>query len=116
MSTIVLQHIAVYDIRFQYLQEFFRVLQAGRAALVPDGLRRGLRQGRLLRQPLPRGEHELVPRHDGHEPGADRRDLEKIGFVDFSYAIRPSFDDGHPFWIFAKAYRPSLAATLGLAA
>ena len=45
--------------------------EAGRPALVPDGLRRGLRQGRLLRQPLPRGEHELGPRHAGHEPGAD---------------------------------------------
>ena len=29
MSTIVLQHIAVYDIRFQYLEEFFRVLRPG---------------------------------------------------------------------------------------
>ena len=29
MSTIVLQHIAVYDIRFQYLQEFFRVMKPG---------------------------------------------------------------------------------------
>ena len=29
MSTIVMQHIAVYDIRFQYLMEFFRVLRPG---------------------------------------------------------------------------------------
>ena len=29
-------------------------------------------------------------------------DLERIGFVDFSYAVRPSFDDGHPNWIFAE--------------
>ena len=29
MSTIVLQHIAVYDIRFQYLEEFFRVMRPG---------------------------------------------------------------------------------------
>ena len=45
--------------------------EAGRAALDPDGLRRGLREGRLLRQPLPRGEHELGARHARHGPGAD---------------------------------------------
>ena len=41
-------------------------------------------------------------------------DLEQIGFVDFSYAVPPSFDDGHPNWIFVKAYKPSIAASAAL--
>jgi hypothetical protein len=40
-------------------------------------------------------------------------DLERIGFVDFEYAIRPAFDDGHPFWIFVKARKPGGAAAFG---
>ena len=44
------------------------------------------------------------------DPAQIGGDLEQIGFVDFEYAIRPSFDDGHPNWIFAKAYKPSVAS------
>ena len=46
--------------------------------------------------------HDTLVTH----PGQIRADLELIGFVDLWHTIRPSFDDGHPNWIYVKAYKP----------
>ena len=108
MSTIVLQHIAVYEIRFQYLQEFFRVMRPGGLLSFQMGFGEGQGKAEYYDDHWDaRGTNSL---HDTKvtDPDQIRGDLERIGFVDFSYAIRPPFDDGHEAWIYAKAYKPGV--------
>ena len=113
MSTIVLQHIAVYEIRFQYLQEFFRVMKPGGLLSFQMGYGEGYGKAGYFDN-----HYHAESTNSAHDtlvtdPGQIRDDLERIGFVDFSYAVRPSFDDGHPNWIFVKAYKPNVASAYG---
>ena len=110
MSTIVLQHIAVYDIRFQYLQEFFRVMKPGGLLSFQMGYGEGYGKAGYYDN-----HYHAESTNSAHDtmvtsPEQIGGDLERIGFVDFSYAVRPSFDDGHPNWIFVKAYKPNVAS------
>ena len=41
------------------------------------------------------------------DPRQIEGDLEQAGFESFVHEIRPSFDDGHPFWIYVKAIKPA---------
>ena len=106
MSTIVLQHIAVYDIRFQYLQEFFRVMAPGGLLSFQMGFGGGYGKAGYYENHYDTESttsfHDTLVTH----PGQIRADLELIGFVDLWHTIRPSFDDGHPNWIYVKAYKP----------
>ena len=113
MSTIVLQHIAVYDIRFQYLREFFRIMKPGGLLSFQMGFGEGYGKAGYYDN-----HYHAESTNSAHDtlvtsPEQIQGDLEQIGFVDFEYAIRPSFDDGHPYWIFAKANKPSVASAFG---
>jgi len=105
MSTIAMQHICVYDIRYQYFKEFYRVLRPGGWISLQMG----------FGSPSP----QTVPYHANHyqAPGTNRvcdvevsdpvqleNDLLSIGFVDFHFHLRPVGPrDCHPQWIFFSA-------------
>jgi ubiquinone/menaquinone biosynthesis C-methylase UbiE len=102
MSTIALQHICVYDIRFSYLSEFYRILKND--GLLSFQMGYGIGWGRV-------GYHENFYDATKTNSGCDVivknpeeiiNDLKKIGYVDIDYKIRSSFSDGHPNWIFVK--------------
>jgi SAM-dependent methyltransferase len=106
MSTIVLQHIAVYEIRRQYLQEFFRVMAPGGLLSFQMGYGEG--QGKAEYYD---NHYDALATNSLHDtkvtdPAQIRDDLEQIGFVGFEHAIRPAYDDGHASWIYAKARKP----------
>ena len=86
MSTIVLQHIAVYEIRFQYLQEFFRVMKPGGLLSFQMGYGEGYGKAGYYDN-----HYHAESTNSAHDtlvtsPEPDPDDLERIGFVDFSYA------------------------------
>lgn len=104
MSTIALQHIAVWEIRYNYFKEFYRVLKGGGWISMQMGY--GNRAGGVDyyandydagttnggRDVMVKDENEL------------RKDLEEIGFVDFSATITPVHrTDLHSNWIFFRA-------------
>ncbi len=113
MSTIVLQHICVHEIRFSYLEEFFRVLKPGGLLSFQMGF--GERHGKA--EYYDNDYHALATNslHDTKvtDPRQLQDDLEKIGFTDVQYALRPPFEDGHSAWIFVKARRPGGEKTSG---
>lgn len=106
-STICMQHICVYDIRFALLSEFYRVLQPGGWVAIQMGF--GQRENSV-------GYYDNNYDADGTNSACDTRvespdnlklDLEKIGFIDFEYDIRPvGPGDKHSGWIFFRARKP----------
>lgn len=103
MSTIVMQHICVYDIRYSYLKEFYRTLKTGGLLSFQMGYGRG--HGKVEYDENFYDATETNGRCDVivDNPEQITTDLEKIGFTDISYQIRASFADKHPQWIFVKA-------------
>jgi len=107
MSTIVLQHIPVYDIRFSILKEIYRVMKAG------GEFRFQMGYGDDLINP---NGNNRIPYHDNHYDAKGtngvldvritnvddiKNDLEKIGFQIKTIDIKESFSDkGHPKWIY----------------
>jgi ubiquinone/menaquinone biosynthesis C-methylase UbiE len=107
MSTIAMQHICVYDIRLNYLKEFFRVLKSGGLITIQMGY----------------GSNNCADYYDNNwnasatngefdvsikNPDDLKKDLESIGYVDFSYEIKDSGpgDGHHPNWIYFRAFKP----------
>jgi SAM-dependent methyltransferase len=106
MSTIVLQHICVYEIRRQYLHEFFRVMRPGGLLSFQMGYGEGYGKAGYFDNHF-----EALETNSAHDTRVTdaaslRLDLEDAGFVDFRFVIRPSFSDGHPNWIFVKVRKP----------
>jgi ubiquinone/menaquinone biosynthesis C-methylase UbiE len=110
MSTIVLQHICVYSIRFAYLSDFFRIMKNGGLLSFQMGF------GSEHKNPT-RDYYEDYYDAENTNSGCDVRvtdpkqivgDLEKIGFVDITFEITPPFSDYHENWIFVKARKPSV--------
>lgn len=107
LSTIVLQHICVHDIRFSFLQEFFRVLKPGGVICLQMG----------FGPDHPRSVDYFDNNYNalGTNSGCDTRvsdpsqiesDLKKIGFHNFEYDIRPvGPGDVHSNWIFFRAWK-----------
>ena len=106
MSTIVLQHICVYDIRFNYLSEFYRTLKSG-----------GLLSFQMGYGPRNKSEdyyannYSSTTTNGGNDVRVDNpdqivNDLTKIGFTDIEYQIRKPYEDFHTNWIFVKAKKP----------
>ncbi len=98
-STIALQHIPVYEVRVSLMTDFYKVLKTGGYFCAQMGFG-GWKYGG-------------AGYYDNHyEGGKDtnidnveqiKGDLEKIGFKDFNYDIRPvGPGDGHANWIFFR--------------
>lgn len=106
MSTIVLQHIAVYQIRYNYFKEFLRVLKPGGLLSFQMGF--GHRNGS---SPYYENNYSSTTTNGGNDVRVDHpsqivNDLTAIGFTDIEYVIRNPFDDYHEKWIFVKAKKP----------
>ena len=107
-STICLQHICVHEVRFAILKSLFDCLK-------PGG-RLSVQMGFGVPSPCTVGYFENFVQATGTNRSCDvavgssdeiRGDLEKIGFINFEYWIRPvGPGDVHPQWIFFTALKP----------
>jgi len=104
MSTIVLQHICVYDIRFLILEDMYRVLNDGGLLSIQMGF--GTKKENTV------GYYENFYDAQSTNSECDTRvedpdelfkDLDKIGFKDIKHEVRTSFSDSHGQWIYTKA-------------
>ena len=104
MSTIALQHICVYDIRYSILTDIYRVLKKGGIFTAQMGF------GPKTNYKNSVDYYENYYEADSTNGNMDTRvedsnqlknDLEKIGFINFNFEIRPvGPGDGHSNWIF----------------
>jgi ubiquinone/menaquinone biosynthesis C-methylase UbiE len=111
ISTIAFQHICVYDIRKNYLKEFYRVLRKGGYITMQMGF------GKNSPQTVPY--YENFYDASGTNRACDvevsdvqqiKKDLEEIGFTDFNYYIgKVGPGDFHPHWIYFSAKKPVFA-------
>lgn len=107
MSTIALQHICVYDIRYSILSDVYRILKPGGYITFQMG----------YGSPSPRtvGYYENFYDATGTNRTCDvcvetpeqiENDLTKIGFTDFKYVIgKVGPGDIHPNWIYFNAVK-----------
>ena len=105
MSTIAFQHICVYEIRKNYLKEFYRILRKGGYISIQMG----------YGSPSPRtvsyyeNYYEATSTNRGCDvaissPNELKKDLEEIGFTNFSCIIsKTGPGDIHPNWIYFTA-------------
>jgi ubiquinone/menaquinone biosynthesis C-methylase UbiE len=105
MSTIVLQHIPVYDIRKTILSDFYRVLKSG--GIISFQMGYGI--GRTFTTADyydnvydAQGTNGI---HDCRvtDPSQIINDLKEIGFSNITTTIKPAFSDTHTEWIYVKA-------------
>jgi ubiquinone/menaquinone biosynthesis C-methylase UbiE len=104
-STICFQHICVHEIRYSLLEDFYRVLKPGGHICFQQGLGNS--------HPSSVGYFENFYDAHGTNSALDHRlenvddlknDLEKIGFHNFEYDMRPvGPGDAHTNWIFWRA-------------
>lgn len=106
-STICLQHICVHDIRFNLMKEFYRVLKSGGAVC----LQMGFGPGHTRTVGYYENNYDAERTNSYHDTRVDspselEEDLNKIGFVNFEYDIRPTGPgDIHNNWIFFRSHK-----------
>ena len=120
MSTIVLQHIAVWDIRHQIFQDVLRVARPGavfsfQMAMYPEGRRdtAGYFEN-LWTVPNTNGGYDVtVP-----NPEVLINELVELGFQRVTFQLRPEWDYnqrqhtvGGNTWIYVQAWTPSTSST-----
>lgn len=108
MSTIVLQHIPVYEIRKTILTDFYRVMKSNGILSFQMGYGTG--------RPFTTSDYYdntydaqgTNSQHDCRvtDPKQVIDDLTEIGFTNITTEIRPSYDDNHTEWIYVKAIKP----------
>lgn len=106
MSTIVLQHICVYEIRYNYLKEFYRILKNGGMISIQMGYGDGHGNTRNYYDNY----YDAQSTNSGCDvkisnPEQIIKDLVDIGFVDVTYHLRPPYSDTHSQWIYVKAFK-----------
>ncbi len=109
MGTISFQHICVHEIRYNYLKEFYRVLLPGGTLTMQMGFGKS-----SYGVDYYANNYGAVSTNGGKgcdtrvdDPNQLKTDLEKVGFVNFRYVIRPvGPGDSHPNWIFFQADVP----------
>lgn len=107
MSTIVLQHICVYTIRFNYFKEFFRIMKSGGLL----SFQMGYGDGHYNTVPYHEDFYDAISTNSGCDVKVSDQseiefDLRQIGFENITFTITDSHDDFHKQWIFVKAYKP----------
>lgn len=110
MSTIVLQHIAVYSIRFSILSDIYRVMSPGALfSFQMSCFGSASYYDEDLTVSGTNGAHDVAVSN----PDDLISDLQKIGFSDIKYFITNEWDANtgqycnDPYkWIFVKAYKP----------
>ena len=107
-STIAMQHICVHEIRYSLFQDMFRVLKS-------DGnicIQMGYGTNHLNSVDYYHNNYDALSTNGGcdtriEDPNQLKIDLEKIGFMNFDYDIRPvGPGDSHTNWIFFRAKKP----------
>jgi len=109
-STICMQHIPVYDVRFGLLKEFYRVLKTGGQLCFQMGFDNWVRKGFSAYHANTLEAHGTNGIHDVCITDVDqvRQDLEKIGFTGFDHDMRPvGPGDQHHNWLFVRATKPA---------
>jgi|GEM_PF-625900 len=111
MSTIVLQHIAVHDIRFGLLKEFFRVLKPGGLLSFQMGFGEGYGKAGYYDN-----HYDAAGTNSAHDtrvtdPEQIAGELRQLGFVNVRHVLRSPYSDLHPQWIFVKAEKPGGAVS-----
>lgn len=106
ISTIVFQHIAVHEIRYNLMKEIYRVMKNKSSFSLQMG---------YGNSPDTVGYYENFYDATGTNSACDVRvenpedlinDLKKIGFSSVNYQIRPSFSNTiHKEWIYVKAFK-----------
>lgn len=100
-STIVLQHIPVYNIRKKILTDFYRCAKPGAVISFQMG-GAGLAHyanyyDNVVQATTTNGGHDVVVT----DPQNLVDDLTEIGFKNINYVVRPSWEDsGHSEWVF----------------
>jgi len=110
MSTIVLQHICVHDIRFSLMQEIFRAMRSGGIFSFQMGY--GGKDGSGF--PWAQYDENVYSARSTNagydvsitDPTPLVQDLQKIGFVDVEFKLTAPHDDSHKEWIWVKARKP----------
>jgi SAM-dependent methyltransferase len=107
-STVCLQHICSHSVRFSILNDIYRILKpGGRLSLQmgygsPSPMTVGYFENNFAAEATNRSCDTEVA-----SPEEPRQDLEKIGFVNYEFWIRPvGPGDVHPNWIFFTATKP----------
>jgi len=106
-STICMQHICVHDIRYSLFQDFYRLLKSGGDICIQMGYgAREYSSGYYDNNYDAIGTNSFCDTRV-ENPDQLKNDLEKIGFVDFNFNIRPvGPGDQHQNWIFFQAKKP----------
>jgi len=106
MSTIVLQHICIYDIRFSILKGMHRILKENGVLSFQIGYDKGPHTNATVSY------YENYYDATGTNSKCDVYidniqnivdDLLKIGFKNITYEVRPPFEDHHDNWLFIRA-------------
>lgn len=112
MSTIALQHIPVYDIRKSLITDLYRTLKPGALFSFQMGF------GDNLESPLGKRVSYFENYYDANGTNSECdvrvqniedviKDLSEIGFTNITTEVKQSYsDNGHPQWIYVKAYKP----------
>jgi ubiquinone/menaquinone biosynthesis C-methylase UbiE len=109
MSTICMQHICVYEIRLNYLKEFYRVLKPGGFVTIQMGYgRTSPVPGKVIHDYYDNNYDALGTNGMNDTSVADpsqiEKDLTSIGFKNFKHYIRPvGPGDEHSQWIYFSA-------------
>ncbi len=108
MSTIVLQHICVHEVRFNLMREVFRVMRPGGLFSFQMGFGENQREHATYFE----NAYHARATNDGFDvaitnPSDLVGDLEQIGFAHVTYRLTGPWDnERHPQWIWVKASRP----------
>ncbi|AWB24449.1 class I SAM-dependent methyltransferase [Methylobacterium currus] len=105
-STIAMQHICVHEVRFNILRDMHRALRKLGRISIQMGF--GVSPGKAG---YFENNYDAISTNSGYDTMVEdvdylRNDLSQIGFVKFSYEIRPTGPgDSHPHWIFFSAHK-----------
>jgi SAM-dependent methyltransferase len=110
ISTIVMQHICVYDIRKNYFREFYRILKDGGFISIQMGF--GIpEQSRKNTVSYYTNNYDATGTNGQCDvavsnPNELKQDLAEIGFRNFRYIIgKTGPGDSHPAWIYFSAQK-----------